>query len=444
MGFWSQMRRTGVMVATVALAMTVGGCAASPSVDYTPIPQAEGDLPAALQEQLESAVTTAMAASGASGAIVGVWAPWSGSWVAGLGTQGVDSDEPVTPEQTFRVGTVTRLMTCDLLYSMADRGVVKLSDSVTTYVSGVADMSTVTLLDLCNGTAGVTSSAPTLRNNWLINPTREWGARELASYGLQKKTGARGAYADSDAGYHLLGAALERAGDDTASRLLKKYVFDPLRLKETSLPGPRAAEPSETDALRGYYLQPSEDDPSKLDCAAPVDITVSSSSIGFTDSGAVSTITDLGRYMQAEAAQALRTQEKPPRFGAPLPAYNGAPSWYQATGGAYVVGSMIGQHGWAPGYITAAYADPETGFTVAVVLNSSSAGANTIAALAWQLAALASKAPAVEGFTAPEFGLPFTAETYGEQIVNSALCEIPPADAESADDGDAEGETSAP
>ena len=38
-------------------------------------------------QQLQDAVDFAMAATGSSGAIVGVWAPWSGSWVAGVGTQ---------------------------------------------------------------------------------------------------------------------------------------------------------------------------------------------------------------------------------------------------------------------------------------------------------------------------------------------------------------------
>ncbi|WP_214443636.1 serine hydrolase, partial [Mycobacterium tuberculosis] len=124
-----------------------------------------------------------------------------------------------------------------------------------------------------------------------------------------------------------------------------------------------------------------------FDCAAPVDITTLSSSTGFTDSGVVSTITDLGRYIQAEARQALRTKEEPARFATPLPVAEGAPSWYQATGGAYLAGSMIGQHGWTPGYATAAYSDPTTGFTVAVVLNDSTAGALFAQQLSWELAA---------------------------------------------------------
>ena len=80
-----------------------------------------------------------------------------------------------------------------------------------------------------------------------------------------------------------------------------------------------------------------------------------------------------------------------------------------------------------PGYATAAYSDPATGFTVAVVLNDSTKGAAIVQSLAWELAALASKAPAASGQTAPEFGLPFSAEQYHQAITDAAIvCVAPP------------------
>ena len=95
-----------------------------------------------------------------------------------------------------------------------------------------------------------------------------------------------------------------------------------------------------------------------------------------------------------------------------------------------MVGSLIGQQGWTPGYVTAAYADPATGFTVAVSLNNSTTGGNIIGNLAWELAAIASKAPAAEGQTAPEFGLPFTAEQYHQAITDAAIPCVAPAPVE--------------
>lgn len=404
------------------------GCTAEDTFTYTPPAQVDGPIADDTVAAMQAAVDNALVASGASGAVVGVWVPWSGSWVAGVGTQGREG-EPLDTDMSFRVADVTRLMTCDVLYALADRGTVELDAAVTDYVSGVADMadSGITLLDLCNGMSGVGSSEQRVAPAWLNTPERVWAPLELAGYGLgSERVAPHTTYRDSDAGYLLLGLALERASGMSASELIAEYVTDPLDLPNTSLPGVAAAPPSSGPVVNGYYLNPVE---GGYDCAAPVDITVLSSSSGFTDSGAVSTIDDLGRYVQAEAKQVLRTKETPDRFAAPLPMSPDAPSWYQGTGGAILVGSMIGQGGWTPGYATAAYSDPATGFTVAVVLNDSTAGAAFAQWLSWELAAIASKAPAADGQTAPEFGLPFTAEQYHQMIADNALpCVAPPAE----------------
>lgn len=415
----STRRSRAAVAVAAALALLLTGCTSDQSFSYTPPEQVDAKLPDDTVAAMQDAVSHALTASGASGAIVGVWVPWSGTWVTGVGTQTRDGGGEVKADMAFRIADETRLMTCDVLYALADDGTVKLDDSVTRYVSGVADLDDVTLLDLCNGTSGVGSSESILKPAWLNTPERQWSPLELAAYGLgQARIPAHTTYRDSDAGYLLLGLALERASNLTASELISTYVTTPLGLTNTSLPPAAAAPPGPGTALKGNFMSAVE---GGFNCAAPVDITTSSSSMGFTDSGVVSTIDDLGRYAQAEAKQVLRTEEKPARFGTPLPAYDGAPSWFQATGGGFLAGSMIGQHGWVPGYATAAYSDPATGFTVAVVLNDSTAGSAFAQYLAWELAAIASKAPAASGQTAPEFGLPFTAEQYHQAIADAAL-----------------------
>lgn len=419
-----RFRAAAAGVAVLGLFLT--GCTSEPEFSYEPPSQVDASLPDDTVAAMEAAVTNALTASGASGAVVGVWVPWSGSWVTGIGTQEPGSDVEISTDMAFRVADVTRLMTCDVLYALADEGVVKLDDPVPDYVSGVADMQEITLLDLCNGTSGVASSEPRVAPAWFNTPERVWSPLELASYGLgAPRATPHTTYTNSDAGYLLLGLALERASGMTASELIDEYVTRPLGLENTSLPSADAAAPSTGPVMKGHYLSAVE---GGFACSAPVDITTLSSSTGFTDSGAVSTIEDLGRYAQAEAAQALRTKEEPSRFANPLPLASDSPSWLQATGGAVLVGSMVGQYGWTPGYQTAAYSDPATGFTVAVALNTSSTGGNVATYLAWELAAIASKSPAASGETAPEFGLPFTAEQYHQAITDSAVaCVAPPA-----------------
>ncbi|MFJ2367830.1 serine hydrolase domain-containing protein [Microbacterium sp. NPDC087665] len=421
----SSRRWRAAAASAVVLGLMLTGCSSEETFTYTPPTQVDGALPDDMVAQMQAAVDNAIVASGSSAAIVGVWAPWSGQWVTGVGSQEPGGETPVDVDMSFRIADVTRLMTCDVLYALADEGTVELDAPVPEYVAGVADLKDVTLLDLCNGTSGASSSEETVKGAWINTPERVWTPLELASFGLSHgRIPPHTTYRDSDSGYLLLGLALERASGMSASELIAEYVTEPLGLASTSLPDPVAAPPSSGPVLNGHYLNAVE---GGYNCAAPVDITTLSSSTGFTDSGAVSTITDLGRYAQAEAAQVLRTEEKPDRFGAPLPAYQDAPSWHQATGGGFIVGSMIGQQGWTPGYATAAYSDPATGFTVAVVLNNSTAGAGIAQSLAWELAAIASKAPAASGEAAPEFGLPFTAEQYHQSITDSAIpCVAPP------------------
>lgn len=420
-------RRVALALASVvALSTALAGCAADEHVAIDVPAQVDAAFPDATAQQLQDAITHAMTAAGASGAIVGVWAPWSGTLVEGVGVESPTSTTAVTDDMEFRVGRVTRAMTCDVLYQVADEGLVRIDDPVTKWVSGFPDLSDITLRELCDSTSGLGSYSAQLSGLFLANPARVWNPRELAGYGVgQSREGEPGAaYRDSDAGYVLLGVALERATGRSAAQLLQDYVADPLDLSATELPTGASATPSATEpVLTGLSSQ--RDAAGVMNCTEPTDMTAMSASSGYTDSGVVSNIHDLGRYAQALAAGALDPKGSH-RFDVPI-AVPGAPSWYMAGGGTIRPGSLVGQAGAVPGYATAAFSDPASGLTVAVVLNNSGGGASFAEQLALELAAIASKAPAASGATAPEAGLPWTAQQYHDAISASAICAAPPA-----------------
>ncbi|MCR2793259.1 beta-lactamase family protein [Microbacterium sp. zg.Y625] len=409
-----------VGIALVATACSGDGASVVPDVPE----QVDAALPAETQQQLQGAVERAMAATGSSGAIVGVWAPWSGTWIAGLGTT-TPGGEEVSTDMRFRVANVTRAMTCDVLYAAAADGLVSPDDAVTEWITGMPGYENVTLEQLCDSTSGIASYAPRVVERWRVTPERVWSPKELAAYGMgAARTGEPGAaFADSDTGYLLLGIALERATGLTAAEMYEKYITEPLGLQATVLPAPtRNLAEADAPMLNGLY---SPDNPEgAVNCAEPMDVTALSSSTGYTAAGVVSDIEDLGLYVQALATGSLpgATDE---RFASPLPASANGPTWYTAAGGAYQAGSLIGQYGAIPGYITGAFADPSSGMAVAVVLNNSRASATVGSDLAWELAAIASKAPAASGQTAPPAGLPWTAEQYGEYVAAAAVCPLP-------------------
>lgn len=420
-------RRSLALACALAVAIGVTACAPDRITDIGAPTQVDAKLADATQGDLEKAVTDAMAATGSSGAIVGVWVPWSGSWVTGLGTQSPTDDSPVAADMDFRVGDVSRAMVCDALYKAAADNLLSLDDSVTKYVSGVPNLKDVTLLELCNGTAGIGSYQGQLQAMWMGNPQRVWDPRELAAFGLGLGTSATpgSAYGDSDAGYVLLGLALQRVTGKSAADVLEEEVFSPLGLESTRLPEGSGQWAAGSQSLQGGASLKGAN--GAFNCSEPADMTSVSTSTGFTDSGVVSTMTDLGRYTQALATGALGRGAEvwKGRWANPMPPSATAAQWFTATGGAYQAGSLIGQYGAVPGYMTAAFADPETGLTVAVVLNNSAAGSGVAAYLAWELAAIASKAPAASGQKAPQFGLPWTAEQFHAAIKSAAICPTP-------------------
>ncbi|MEV8267684.1 serine hydrolase domain-containing protein [Microbacterium sp. NPDC076911] len=415
----ARRRVAGATVAIFALSAALVGCSGGSQATIDVPEQVDQSLPAETVASLEEAVTSAMIGSGSPGAIVGVWAPWSGSWVAGLGTQEVGDGAAVTTDMQFRAGLVTREMTCDALFVAQAEGKLDVDDSVVDYVAGVPDLEDVTLRQLCDSTSGIGSHTSTLFDMWLQNPERVWDPQELASFGLGKERAndPGEVFSSSDTGYVLLGMALERATQMSAADYFEHYITQPLDLSATGL---GSAFYGDT-VLEGHISRKVD---GAYDCLEPLNITSLSTSAGFTDSGAVTDIEDLGRYARALAAQSLMPDDSD-RFDNPKPPSSGSPSWYTTIGGSFQAGSLIGQYGSVPGYLTAAFSDPETGMTVAVVLNNSAIGSTFVRNLAWELAAIASKAPAAADETAPEAGLPWTAEKYEADLAERAICSAP-------------------
>ena len=399
------------LVATLALTGCTGGSTPAPEDIAEP-------LPSEIVDQLVDATDHAVAAAGAPGAIVGVWVPWAGEWKTGIGATQPGGDKTPGKDMTFRAGTITRSITCDVLYAM-DGGAVRIDDSITDYVPSVPQLEGVTLKSLCDSTAGLRSSGDLNWNQILPNPDREWTPREFVSAGLGNRQGKAGAWSDSDTSYFLLGYALENATHTPLADLIENYVTDPQRLNHTALPDVTSAKPG-SKPLPGYYTSSAARQAGCTD--APTEYTKASSSLGYADSGIVSTIDDLGNYV-ARVAKSVGNLEKPPvRWADSLPVDADGDQWIRVAGGDRFYGTMVGQEGSTLGYSTAAYSDINTGVTVAVTLNNSAAGGELAGSLARELAAIAMSA---EGKHKPkDAALPWTAEQAHAAVTDAAVCPI--------------------
>ena len=80
--------RFAAVACAAALALTA--CAPGTTIEHEPPAQVDAALPADMQEQLQTALETAVAATGSTGGIVEVRAPWAGVWQKAVGTTTVD------------------------------------------------------------------------------------------------------------------------------------------------------------------------------------------------------------------------------------------------------------------------------------------------------------------------------------------------------------------
>jgi Beta-lactamase class C and other penicillin binding proteins len=184
-----RLKRRGVRhlfaasVAVVAALMT-SACTGQQVVPVTGPAQSAGSLPSSVEKQLTTAVAAAMKLAGASGAIAGVWAPWSGSWTAAEGSTAHKGGTPMSTQMTFRVGQNTRSMTCTVLLELADEGIVKLDDRASKFLPYMVDIGGITLRQLCQNTAGLGDFTTALAPQFVNNPTRTWPQLELLTDGL--------------------------------------------------------------------------------------------------------------------------------------------------------------------------------------------------------------------------------------------------------------------
>jgi D-alanyl-D-alanine carboxypeptidase len=414
-------RRLGVVAGLVAFALVLAGCSELPQATPDWPNQVSGPLPSSITKQLNDAVSQAMTLSGASGAIVGVWAPWSGSWTAGVGTTAVKGATPMTTSMHFRIGQVTTSMTCSVLLQMVDSGKVKLDDKVESLLPQMTGTSGTTLRQLCQNTSGIGDYTAELQPQFVDNPTRQWVPLELVTDGMGAATpGSTTSFTQSNAGIILLGMALQSESGQNWEQLYDRYIFQRLGMDNSSLPTVNSLT---APAPQGYATALNTD--GSPQCGTVNDVATQSPTLSWTAGGVVSNLSDLKEYSEALASGALLSKGTAKAQWSTVPMGSPVPSWQTWGLGAQQFGPLRGQVGDVPGFLTAMMSDPTSGLTVVVMLNNSSAGSSFIQNLGLKLATIASTAPAKAGKAgkAPSISLPWTADQTDAAMKAAAVCQ---------------------
>lgn len=343
------MRRIGLkavaLLALTSVALIIGGAAVRSS-PARPSPEA-------------------VVAAGSPGALVLV-DDGSSRREAASGLAVLQGRVPLHTGDRFRVGSITKTFVAVIVLQLVDERRLRLGDTVEHWLPGlVPGGGRITVRGLLGHTSGLADYAgdAAFVRRTVAQPRRRWTPRELVRIALAEgpvaRPGERFAYASTN--YVLLGLVVERATGTSLERQLRRRIFAPLGLQDTSFaPGPR---------IPGRYVHgyaPSEYDGIVGSLATARDRSTVGTSWAWAAGAIVSTASDLSRFLGA----LLQGRLLPPRL---LELMRPAPGARYGLGLAAFrtpCGTAIGHTGALLGTVSAAWSSPDGRHRVVAMSNS--------------------------------------------------------------------------
>ncbi|MBK0417548.1 beta-lactamase family protein [Leucobacter sp. CSA1] len=385
----------------------------------------------AFSEQIDAAVSAAMEQSGSSAAIVGVWTGDAGEYVTAYGDESLDANARI------RAAQASQPVACALLLDLAAQGSIDLDRKVSKDLTRQVGIEDITYRQLCEAKSGLADFKSGFADIFANNPTRPWVDRELLAQALTRSPlpwpGLDVNVSDTNA--LLLSRALRVRTDQSAEELLSDHVFGRAGMRSSYYPDNTELTPR-GDSMTGLTYPMSGGKP--VCDVEPVAVAEVSPTMLSGAGATVTTVTDLKNFYEhyldgttfgGEEFGGLVTETTPTanperdEAGEPIVPEGGepeiAPGAQKWGFGLENVGPLYGQSGAITGTMTAAYHDPESGLSVVVALNNSSAGAGFARALAFQLSNIAAENGA-------GLELPWTAEDQAAVLAERAVCQSAP------------------
>jgi D-alanyl-D-alanine carboxypeptidase len=273
---------------------------------------------------------------------------------------------PLHSRDRFRVGSITKTFVAVVVLQLVDEHRLGLDDTVERWLPGlVPGGGRITVRELLghrSGLADYASDAAFVRRT-VAQPRRRWTPREVLHVALAEgpvaRPGERFAYASTN--YVLLGLVFEHATGTSLERQLRRRIFAPLGLQDTSFaPAP---------LIRGRYVHgyaPSEHDGIVGSIATARDRSTVGTSWAWAAGSIVSTAPDLSRFFGA----VLQGRLLPPRLLELMRPARGARYGLGLAAFRTPCGAAIGHTGALLGTVTAAWSSPDGRRRVVAMSNS--------------------------------------------------------------------------
>ncbi|MGC0377270.1 serine hydrolase domain-containing protein [Streptomyces sp. SAI-229] len=309
-----RMRTTAVAAVAAALSAAL----AVPAVAAPSDPGAgAGNTTATGDHQATHRAMKAAVAAGVPG-VTATARDGRGTWAATAGVGDLRTERKRSPQDHYRVGSITKTFVATVLLQLEAEGRLSLDDTVDTWLPGLVtgnghDGTRITLRQLLNHTSGVfnyTADEDFGRTYF----TKEGGFFEHRYDTLAPEELVRIALAHepdfapgtswnySNTNYVLAGMVIEKATGRPYGEEIRRRVIDPLRLTATSVPGTRTSLP-----------RPSSHAYSKLAPAATgptYDVTRINPSLAHSAGEMISDSEDLNRFYRALLTGRLLPREQ--------------------------------------------------------------------------------------------------------------------------------------
>lgn len=242
-------------------------------------------------EEVQSALEQAVAA-GIPGIAVEIRSPEGNSEFLTAGTASVEDERPLTPEDRFRIASVTKAFTAAVVMELVEEGTLSLDDSVERWAPGLlAEGDSITVRQLLGHTSGLPDYTKDEAFFEAFVAGEDLPPQKLVSFvssePLAFKPGTKYEYSDTD--NIVLGIIVEAATGRSYEQELRSRVLEPLGLQGTVLPDdPAMPEPH----AQGYQYPPESEG-----AGEPENVTTALDPSAAWASGAlVSTPDDLSRF----------------------------------------------------------------------------------------------------------------------------------------------------
>ena len=225
---------TGAVVVT---ALVTSACGAdNSSSGSTTAPTTTSSLPV---DALRTSVKQAMSELKLPGAVVLVATP-EDEWLEAFGSWTLDGSQPVTTDDSFRIGSITKTMTGTVILQLAQEGKLRLDDHVSRFYAGIPTGDAITIADLLDMHSGITSYTQLEVVNRAMDDerSRAWTPEELVTLGADQPVlfPPGQSYDYSNTNTVLLGMIASKITGKDISTLLAERIFTPLGLTHTVLP----------------------------------------------------------------------------------------------------------------------------------------------------------------------------------------------------------------